>query len=44
MKADCLITRNQKDFEGGLGNIFDCDKFYAWLENAHSLVYREMQL
>ena len=44
MKVDRLITRNQKDFEGSLVNIFDCDELFAWLENAHSLVYRETQL
>ncbi len=44
MKADCLITRNQKDFGESLVKIFDCDELFAWLKSAHSLVYQETQL
>lgn len=44
MKADCLITRNQKDFGGSLVKIFDCDEFFAWLESTHGLVFQELPL
>lgn len=41
MRADAIITRNQGDFERSLIKVFDCDEFFAWVEEELHLVYDE---
>lgn len=39
VKADAIITRNQKDFEKSSIKVFDCDEFFAYMKNEKGLVY-----
>lgn len=39
MKAEAIITRNQKDFEKSSIKVFDCDEFFAYMKNEKGLVY-----
>ena len=43
-KADCLITRNRKDFEGGILPVMDCGEFFDWAEKELGLCYEEVEL
>nr|WP_139652163.1 PIN domain-containing protein [Raoultibacter phocaeensis] len=42
LKADAIITRNQKDFEKSSIRVFDCDEFFSYLEEEKGLVYKEI--
>mgnify|MGYP004678206897 CR=1 FL=1 len=42
IKADCLITRNQADFESDLVRVANCEEFFAWLKNDFGLDYDEV--
>lgn len=42
MKADCLVTRNQGDFEGTLVKVLDCEGLFSWIEKEYGLVYGEV--
>lgn len=44
MKADAIITRNQKDFESSLIRVCDCNEFFAWLRKDFNLDYEEVLL
>ena len=39
IKADAIITRNQKDFARSSIKVFDCDELFAYLEKEKGLVY-----
>lgn len=42
LKADAIITCNQKDFERSSIKVFDCDELFAYLAKEKGLVYEEM--
>ena len=44
LKADALITRNQKDFEKSTISVFDCDEFFDWFAAEHGIHYAEIAL
>lgn len=44
LKADAIVTRNQKDFPKGLVKVLDCDEFFAWMKEERGLVYDEVSL
>lgn len=44
IKADAIITRNQKDFEKSSIKVFDCDEFFAWLKKEKQVDYGEIKL
>ena len=44
MRADAIISRNQKDFETSLVKVLDCDEFFAWMKSEHGLDYDEVAL
>ena len=44
LKADALITRNQKDFEKSAVPVFDCDEFFDWFAEEHGVHYAEIAL
>lgn len=44
MKADCLVTRNQTDFESDLVRVVDCEEFFNWLKNDFNLDYAEIAM
>lgn len=39
VKADAIVTRNQKDFEKSSIKVFDCDELFAYLKDEKGLVY-----
>lgn len=39
IKADAIITRNQKDFEKSSIRVFDCDQFFEYLAKEKGLTY-----
>ncbi len=39
LKADAIVTRNQKDFGKSSINVFDCDQLFAYLEEERKLTY-----
>lgn len=44
MRADAIITRNQKDFETNLVRVMDCEEFFSWLKSSYGLDYEEVAL
>lgn len=42
LKADAIITRNQKDFEKSTIKVFDCDELFAYLATERGLTYEEI--
>ena len=42
VKADAVITRNQKDFERSSIPVFDCDEFFNWYADKHGIHYAEI--
>ena len=44
LKADFLVTRNQRDFERPLVRVVDCRGFFEALRTECGLVYEEMEL
>lgn len=42
MKADAIVTRNQKDFESSVVKVVDCDEFFAWARRDFGLDYDEV--
>ena len=43
MRADAIITRNQKDFEGAMVKVCDCAEFFAWVEEELGVAYGEVE-
>ena len=39
IKADAIITRNQKDFESSLIKAMNCTEFFDWLKTKHDIDY-----
>lgn len=44
LKADAIITRNQKDFETSLIKVLDCEEFFKWVKREYSLDYDEVNV
>lgn len=44
VRADAIITRNQKDFEKSAIPVFDCDEFFSWFAEEHGIRYAEIAL
>ena len=44
LKANCLVTRNQSDFESNLVPILNCDELFNWLKSTFDLDYEEVAL
>ena len=42
MRADAIVTRNQKDFESSVIKVVDCDEFFVWLRKDFGLDYEEV--
>ena len=42
LKADAIITRNQKDFEKSTIKVFDCDELFAYLAEEKGFTYEEI--
>ena len=42
LKADAIITRNQKDFDKSSIKVFDCDELFAYLAEEKGLTYEEI--
>lgn len=42
MRADAIITRNQKDFETNLVRVMDCEELFDWLKSSYGLDYEEV--
>lgn len=41
LKADAVISRNQKDFPQGYVPVFDSSEFFSWLEASQGVSYQE---
>ena len=39
MRADAIVTRNQKDFESSVIKVVDCDEFFVWMRKDFGLDY-----
>lgn len=44
LRADAIITRNQKDFETSLIKVLDCEEFFEWVKREYSLDYDEVSV
>lgn len=44
MRADAIVTRNQKDFESTVVKVVDCDEFFAWMRQDFNLEYDEIDI
>ncbi|BAK44189.1 PIN domain-containing protein [Eggerthella sp. YY7918] len=44
MKADAIVTRNQKDFESTLVKVVDCEEFFTWMREEFNLDYDEISI
>lgn len=44
MRADAIVTRNQKDFESGIVRVVDCDEFFAWVRDEFGFDYDEIEI
>ena len=44
VKADAIITRNQKDFAESPIAVFDCNEFFDWYAKEHGINYAEITL
>lgn len=44
VKADYLLTRNQRDFVRAHAKVASPQKFFDYLEKQHGLAYDELQL
>ncbi len=42
IRADAIITRNQKGFEKSSIKVFDCDEFFAWVKKEYNVSYEEI--
>lgn len=42
IKADAIITRNQRDFDKSSLKVFDCDELFAFLEKENDVSYEEV--
>ena len=42
MRADAIVTRNQKDFESSVIKVVDCDEFFVWMRKDFGLDYEEV--
>lgn len=44
IKADAIITRNQRDFAKSPVKVFDCPGLFAWMEREKGIMYGEVPL
>ncbi|WP_455779600.1 PIN domain-containing protein [Gordonibacter pamelaeae] len=44
MRADAIVTRNQKDFESSVIKVVDCDEFFAWMHEEFGFDYDEVAI
>ena len=44
IKANAIITRNQKDFEKSSIKVLDCEEFFTWLKEDKGVEYGEVEL
>ena len=44
LKADAIITCNQKDYESTLIKVMDCKEFFQWFGEEHGIHYEEVAL
>lgn len=44
MRADAIISRNQKDFESDLIKVVDCTEFFDWMKKEFDLDYEDIAL
>lgn len=44
MRADAIITRNQKNFESSVIKVVDCDEFFAWVRDEFGFDYDEVAI
>lgn len=44
MRADAIITRNQKDFESSLVKVLDCNRFFDWVKESCGIDYGEVAI
>lgn len=44
MRADAIITRNQKDFESSVIKVVDCNEFFAWMRDEFGFDYDEVAI
>ncbi|MGV8082139.1 MAG: PIN domain-containing protein [Coriobacteriia bacterium] len=42
LKADAIVTRNQRDFDKSSIKVFDCDELFAYLKEERGLTYDEI--
>lgn len=42
MRADAIVTRNQKDLESSVIKVVDCDEFFVWMRKDFGLDYEEV--
>lgn len=42
IKADAIITRNQRDFDKSSIKVFDCDQLFEYLKEEKGLTYEEI--
>lgn len=42
MRADAIVTRNQRNFESTLIKVVDCEEFFAWMREDFDLDYDEI--
>ncbi len=44
LKADCLVTRNQKDYRDSLVRVMDCNELFDWLKEERGIDYKEIAI
>lgn len=44
MRADAIVTRNQKDFESSMVKVVDCEELFVWMRRDFGLDYDEVAL
>ena len=44
IRADALITRNQRDFSESAIPVFDCGEFFDWFAERHDVRYAEIAM
>ena len=42
LKADAIVTRNQKDYLASIVRVLDCEGLFAYLENEKGISYAEI--
>lgn len=44
VRADAIITRNQKDFEKSSIPVFDCNEFFEWMKQTYGVEYENIAI